>query len=128
MKIGERLRRLRQEKGMSQGDVEDATGMLRCYTSRAENGHTVPSLATLEKYAAAFEVPLYRLFYEGSEPLPLPVTPRQDLEALARQPGEAGSEARFLLKFKKLLAKIDPRERGILLAVVQKMAAKAPAR
>ncbi len=124
MNIGERLRKLRQEKGMSQGDVEEATGMLRCYTSRAENGHTVPSLATLEKYAAAYEVPLYRIFYEGDEPLPLPVLPRENLAALAKQPGEAGSEARFLLRLKKIVTKIEPREREILLAVVQKMAAK----
>ncbi len=125
MNIGESLRRLRKEKGMSQGDVEKATGMLRCYTSRAENGHTIPSLETLEKYAAAFQVPLYRLFYEGDEPAPAPISPRQDLAALAKEPGEKGAEARYLLKLRKLLVKIEPREREILLAVVQKMASKS---
>jgi len=70
MEIGARLRQLREHKGMSQGDVEKVTGMLRCYTSRVEHGHTVPSVKTLEKYAAAFGVPLYQLFYEGDDDLP----------------------------------------------------------
>ena len=53
MVIGERLRELRKAKNLSQGDIEKRTGMLRCYTSRVENGHTVPSVETLEKYASA---------------------------------------------------------------------------
>lgn len=75
MVIGERLRQLREAKNLSQGDVEKRTGLLRCYTSRVENGHTVPAVETLEKYARALEVPIYRLFYEGRVPpslLPFP--------------------------------------------------------
>jgi transcriptional regulator with XRE-family HTH domain len=44
------------------------TGLLRCYISRVENGHTVPAIETLEKMARALEVPLYQLFYDGEEP------------------------------------------------------------
>jgi transcriptional regulator with XRE-family HTH domain len=44
MLIGERLRTIREAKNLSQGDIEKRTGMLRRYTSRVENGHTVPSL------------------------------------------------------------------------------------
>jgi len=124
MVIGKQLLKLREWKGMSQGDVEKATGLLRCYTSRVENGHTVPSLETLEKYAAAFDVPLYRLFYEGAEPPELPkLTPRENLEELAREQGAKGEEARFLLKLKKKLAKIGETDRKVFLAMVQKMAA-----
>ncbi len=68
MLIGERLRELREAKKLSQGDIENRIGLLRCYTSRVENGHTVPSIDTLEKYARALEVPMYRFFYEGDEP------------------------------------------------------------
>ncbi len=68
MMIGQRLRELRESKKLSQGDVEHRTGLLRCYTSRVENGHTVPSIETLEKYARALEIPLYRFFYDGEEP------------------------------------------------------------
>ena len=63
--IGERLRTIRESKNLSQGDMEQRTGMLRCYTSRVENGHTVPSLDTLAKYAQALEIPMYQLFYDG---------------------------------------------------------------
>ena len=62
MVIGEKLKTLRTQKNMSQGDVEKRTGLLRCYISRVENGHTVPSVDTLEKMAQALEVPMYRLF------------------------------------------------------------------
>ena len=61
MVICDRLRELREEKKLSQGDIEKRTGLLRCYISRVENGHTVPTVETLEKMARALEVPLYRL-------------------------------------------------------------------
>ena len=128
MSIGERLRKLRHEKAMSQADVERATGIMACYTSRVEHGHTVPSLGTLEKYAAALRVPLYRLFYEGDEPAPLPISPREDLGELAKKPGEEGSEARSLIKLKRLLHKVEPRDRGVFLAVVQQLAANCDKR
>ena len=67
MVIGERLRALREHKKMSQGDIEKRTGLLRCYISRIENGHTVPSIETLEKMARALEVPMYQLFYDGEQ-------------------------------------------------------------
>jgi transcriptional regulator with XRE-family HTH domain len=65
MDIGNRLRYLREEKNLSQGDIEQRTGLLRCYISRVENGHTVPAIETLEKMARALEMPLYVLMYEG---------------------------------------------------------------
>ena len=61
MEIGERLKALREQKDMSQGDVEKRTGLLRCYISRVENGHTVPAIETIEKLARAMEVPMYAL-------------------------------------------------------------------
>ena len=70
--IGERLRLIRREKNMSQGDIEDCTGLQRCYVSRVENGHTIPSLETLQKMALALEIPLYKFFYEGEEPPQVP--------------------------------------------------------
>jgi len=124
MEIGTRLRQLRGQRKMSQGDVEKLTGCLRCYTSRVEHGHTVPSLGTLEKYAAAFGVPLHQLFYEGDEPPPLPkLTPPKTLEELAKEPGKEGIEAKLLLKFKGLLSKVKERDRAVFLAMAQKLAA-----
>jgi transcriptional regulator with XRE-family HTH domain len=65
MNIGKRLHELRQAKGLSQGDIQKRTGLLRCYVSRVENGHTVPSLETLEKMARALDLELYQLFFAG---------------------------------------------------------------
>ena len=68
MHIGERLQTLREEKNLSQGDIENRTGLLRCYISRVENGHTVPAIETLEKMARALDMQLYQLLYDGDEP------------------------------------------------------------
>jgi transcriptional regulator with XRE-family HTH domain len=74
MLIGDRLRALRKQKNLSQGHIEKRTGLLRCYVSRVENGHTVPSVSTLEKWARALDIPLYQIFYEGENP-PAPPQP-----------------------------------------------------
>jgi len=65
MYLAERIRQVREAKHLSQGDIERRTGLLRCYISRVENGHTVPALETLEKFARALELPLYQLFYDN---------------------------------------------------------------
>jgi transcriptional regulator with XRE-family HTH domain len=67
MVIGDRLRDLRILKNLSQMDIEKRTGLLCSYISRVENGHTVPSIQTLEKIVKALEIPMYQLFYNGDE-------------------------------------------------------------
>src|SRR6266545_5530 len=67
MNIGETIRNFRLQKGMSQGDIEKRTGLLRCYLSRVENGHTVPSLVTLAKIAAAMEINLAQFFEDRND-------------------------------------------------------------
>src|SRR5207249_4358360 len=56
--IGEVIRTYRSQRSLSQGDIERRTGLLRCYLSRVENGHTVPSLETLAKIAEAMDISL----------------------------------------------------------------------
>src|ERR1700730_12170348 len=92
--IGERLRALREEKQFSQGEVEKRTGLLRWYISRVEHGHTVPALETLEKFARALEVPMYRLFYDGENPLKLPSLPKR--KTVGIEWGSKGKDARLL--------------------------------
>ena len=124
MVIGRRLRNLREEKNLSQGDIEKRAGLLRCYISRVENGHTVPSLETLERLAAALEVPLYQLFYEGDEPPPLPnLSARQTTEDLALNE-EAEKENRFFEKVRRVLGRIDEKDRQLLLYMAQKLASR----
>jgi transcriptional regulator with XRE-family HTH domain len=98
MVIGERLQKLRKDRHLSQGDIEKRTGLLRCYVSRVENGHTIPAIETLEKLAHALEVPLYQLFFEGQEPPKLIDTPN----GVARNEpawGDSGRDARVLGAF-----------------------------
>jgi len=121
MIIGDRLRALREEKKLSQGDIEKRTGLLRCYISRVENGHTVPAIETLEKMARALEVPLYQLFYDGEEPPELPNLPkRRSADEIAW--GTTGKDARVLSKFRRLMGRIDEGDRRLLLFMAQKLA------
>lgn len=121
MIIGDRLRQLREEKKFSQGDIEKRTGLLRCYISRVENGHTVPAIETLEKMARALEVPLYQLFYDGEEPPQLPALPRRK-SADDIVWGSAGKDARFLNRFRRILGKVDEGDRKLIFFLAQKMA------
>ena len=120
MIIGDRLRVLREDKKLSQGDVEKRTGLLRCYISRVENGHTVPAIETLEKMARAFEVPMYQLFYDGEEPPKLANLPKQKSTDDAW--GSTGKDARYLNKLRRLLGKSDDDHRRLIMHMAQKMA------
>jgi transcriptional regulator with XRE-family HTH domain len=123
MIIADRLRALREEKKLSQGDVEKRTGLLRCYISRVENGHTVPAIETLEKMARAMEVPLYQLFYDGEEPPKLPAFPRHKAEDDTAW-GHSGKDARVLNRFRSLLGRMDGQDTKLLLSMAQQMASK----
>jgi transcriptional regulator with XRE-family HTH domain len=120
MIIGDRLRELREHKKMSQGDIEKRTGLLRCYISRVENGHTVPAIETLEKIARALELPMYQLFYDGEEPpkfLSLPK--RKTAEEIVW--GSKGKEARWAAKLLRLLAQMTESDRKLVMFMVQKI-------
>ena len=121
MIIGNRLRELREEKQLSQGDVEKRTGLLRCYISRVENGHTVPAIETLEKMARALEIPMYQLFYEGEEPPKVPNLLKQKSSNETAW-GSSGKDARFLSKLRRSLGKANEQDRKIILLMAQKMA------
>ncbi len=124
MVIGTRLRKLREERSFSQGDIEKRTGLLRCYISRVENGHTVPSIETLERLSAALEIPLYQLFYEGEEPPPLRnLSKRRSTEELALE-AENEKDLRFFEKVKRHLGRINEKDRQLLLYLAQKMASR----
>jgi transcriptional regulator with XRE-family HTH domain len=116
MIIGQRLRSLREQKNLSQGDIQNRTGLLRCYISRVENGHTVPSVETLEKMSRALEIALYQLFYEGDD---VPTPPKMTSKAPSW--GSSGKEARFMAEFHRLLSRTDESDRKLLLHMARKM-------
>jgi transcriptional regulator with XRE-family HTH domain len=121
MIIGDRLRALREEKNLSQGDIEKRTGLIRCYVSRVENNHTVPAIETLEKFSRALEIPMYQLFYDGDEPPKPPnLSTRKSSDKDAW--GSTGGDARYLNKLRRLLSKTDEEGRKLMMFMVQKMA------
>jgi transcriptional regulator with XRE-family HTH domain len=115
MVIAERLRALREQKQLSQGDIENRTGLLRCYISRVENGHTMPSIETLEKLARALEVPVYQLFYDGEKPPA--IKPRKISEGW----GSTGQDARTLERFRRLLRRTSAGDLELLMSMAHRM-------
>ncbi len=66
VKVGERLRRLRKERGWKLEDLAERTNLSRAYLSRLENGERQPSLTALFHVAQAYGVTFSSLF--ESEP------------------------------------------------------------
>jgi len=105
---------------LSQGDIEKRSGLLRAYLSRVENGYTIPTILTLEKWAKALDVPMYQFFYEGDKP-PEPATLRVWKPADEATWGNSGDDAIFLKKLRRLLPKIDEPNRRIIYQMAGKM-------
>lgn len=127
MDICGRLRMLREERKLSQGAIERRTGIIRCYISRIEHGHAIPSLETLQKLARALEVPLYRLFYDGEVPpniKNLLMRKSSDEDGW----GSSGNDARFLSRFRKVLARMEERDARLLMTFAQKLASSSNGR
>ena len=121
MLIGDRLRELREAKKMSQGELEKRTGLLRSYISRVENGHTVPVVETLEKFAGALGIPMYQIFYEGENPPELPDL-RKSMSAGETAWGTTGKEAQWLARLQHFLGQTSESDRKLLLDMANKMA------
>ena len=115
MNIGETIRNFRLEKGMSQGDIEKRTGLLRCYLSRVENGHTIPSLDTLAKIAGAVEIPLGHFFADSAP----------DNGTQKAMPQLSEDEVRFLSQIRRYSSNLNDSDRKIVLTMVKKLAASA---
>ncbi len=111
MKIGATIRDYRLQRGLSQGDIEKRTGLLRCYLSRVENGHTVPSLDTLAKIAQALDMPLAHFFVEQTE-----------TENLLPDARVSEEELQFLSQIRRYSSNLNDSDKKLLLAMVKKFA------
>jgi len=115
MNIGETIRSYRLQKGMSQGDIEKRTGLLRCYLSRVENGHTIPSLDTLAKIAGAMDIPLAQFFADHNP----------ESANGKNLPQWSEDEVRFLTQFRRYSNNLNDSDRKLVLAMVKKLAASS---
>jgi transcriptional regulator with XRE-family HTH domain len=122
MNIGERIRVLREARELTQGDIEKRTFLKRSYLSRVENGHTVPSIETLEKIARSLNISMYQFFYEGDKPVDEGMVSKR----AATLYGNRGKEIFVLDKFRQLLGRMEDRERALLLVMAQRMATAGP--
>jgi transcriptional regulator with XRE-family HTH domain len=117
--IVDRLRELRDSKELSQGDIEKRSGLLRCYISRVENGHTVPAIETWEKLARALEVPMYQLFHDGEAESSVR---NLKLPKGSEEWGSTGKAADYLSKLRRLLGRMGPDDQKLVLRMAQKVA------
>ena len=124
MIIGDRLRELRNKQKLSQGEIENRSGLQRAYLSRVENGHTVPNIETLEKWARALEVPLYQLFYDQAEPPN--ASDLHSWKSTEEAPwGSSGQDAEYLKQLRRLLRKLNEANRKLLLQMAARLARRA---
>jgi transcriptional regulator with XRE-family HTH domain len=120
MDVGNRLKQIRELQGLSQGKLEGRTGLLRCYISRVENGHTVPSVETLEKFSRALDMPLYQLLYEEERPPKSLKTQAQEIDDWASR----GKGRRTFSKLQDALQRMSVPDRALLLYMAAKMVGK----
>lgn len=113
MNIGDTIRNFRLQKNMSQGDIEKRTGLLRCYLSRVENGHTIPSLDTLAKIATAMELPLAQFFADHAP---------ENGAAGKTAPQLSEDDVRFYSQLKRYTPNLNESDRKLVIAMVKKMA------
>ena|SRR5438270_9308705 len=116
------FRELREQKRLSQGDIERRTGLLRCHISRVENGHKLPSLETLQKFASALEVPLYQIFYDGKGAGGAPRLSSRQLEGLPGGEDKRMAHTRLLKKFSGLWTRLGDSEQQILMKLARRLA------
>jgi transcriptional regulator with XRE-family HTH domain len=116
--IGDVIRTYRAERGLSQGDIERRTGLLRCYLSRVENGHTVPSLETLAKIAEALSISLADFFPGGQ------TAGDRDVQKMLGELND--DEVRFLGEIKRYTTTLSDDDKRLVLAMIRKMATLTP--
>ena len=122
MLIGQKLKEIREAKKMSQVEIAEATGLVQPYVSRVENGHTIPGVETLEKWASALRVPLYQILYDGEEP---PIVPKLSGSHNNDLWGNSGRDSHDLKRLRQFLGKMNARERELLISVATRMASRS---
>lgn len=121
MLIGQKLREIREAKNLSQVEIAEATGLVQPYVSRVENGHTIPGVETLEKWASALKVPLYQILYDGEEPpKPLKLSSNHNRELW----GNSARDSHDLKRLRQFLSRMNEQERELLLSLAGRMASR----
>lgn len=102
MLVGDRIRALREALELSQRDITNRCGLQPAYVSRIENGHTVPSVETLEKFARALEVPIYALLIEDAAVSSGPRSPADRETIKMTDPKKLPSGVRIRFRYRSM--------------------------
>ena len=95
MILSERLRTLRETNQWTQQERCRTHGLPSFFISRVESGEEIPSLAALEKWAAALGVPVHQLFFATDASPSLPNLPgRLTTEEISKGVSEDADQAR----------------------------------
>lgn len=117
--IGKRLRNLREQNNLTQAQLQNRSALPSAYISSVENGHLVPELESLEKFARGLGIPLYQLFIGANQRAKFPRKYRNSMQQ--RLWGSAGDEARMLAQFRRHLGAMSERSRQLLIRVAATM-------
>ena len=120
MFIAGRLRAIRLQRKITQGVIEKRTGLQRSYISRVENGYTVPSVATLEKWARALGVPLYQIFFDEEVPPTSKSSARKETRSKSAAAAEENDKG-YLPRLRWLLGRMSESNRQLLLDLARTM-------
>lgn len=96
LKIGSKVRELRQKKHYTLQDVAAKTGLSKPFLSQIENDHVVPPVATLLKLARAFDVGLAYFFQDEVGIDRIAITRRRERLRVERRPHHRKGEVNYI--------------------------------
>ena len=96
LKIGSKVRELRQKKHYTLQDVAAKTGLSKPFLSQIENHHVVPPVATLLKLARSFDVGLAYFFQDEVGVDRIAITRRAERVRVERRPHHRKGEVNYI--------------------------------
>lgn len=111
LKLGSKVRKLRQNKHYTLQDVATKTGLSKPFLSQIENDHVVPPVATLLKLARAFHVALAHFFQDDARSDKIAVTRRNETVRIEKRPHHRKGEVNYVyesLETKKTDKHMEP--------------------
>lgn len=111
LKLGSKVRELRQQKHYTLQDVAAKTGLSKPFLSQIENDHVVPPVATLLKLARAFNVGLAYFFRDEVGTDKIAITRRTERVRVEKRPHHRKGEVNYVyeaLDTKKINKQMEP--------------------
>jgi transcriptional regulator with XRE-family HTH domain len=96
LKLGSKVRELRQKHQYTLQDIAAKTGLSKPFLSQIENDHVVPPVATLLKLARAFNLGLAYFFQDELGSNKISVTRRDERVRVERRPHHRKGEVNYI--------------------------------